>query len=132
MPKLTQLLSLIFLSSLAFIISACVTIEEATTCSTLGLLEFPGGCSHWIGPGTFTITTKEIIDLLDAQPNDRTCVPLADLPVCAEDQSHGTPVLLKKRAASIIMTAEQWNGKKTELEASCRYLGKNCKYAPGR
>jgi hypothetical protein len=77
---------------------------------------------------TFTISEHELLDLLDAQPKARTCVPKGDLPVCADDQSTGTPAAIPARGASIVMIDGQWNAFKTALEKACRLLGQRCTY----
>lgn len=81
-----------------------------------------------------------MLDLLDAQPKDRTCIPVGhwdsstppkwvmDLPICAEDQTQGTLALVPARGASMVMTSEQWGIKKTEGEQMCRELGSRCTY----
>lgn len=82
-----------------------------------------------ISTATCTLTANELIDMIDAQPSDRTCVPACGLPVCAEDQSTGTPMTVPARGASIIMTSADWGEKKTELDLACRELGNRCSIA---
>lgn len=63
--------------------------------------------------------------MLQAQP-ERTCVPVKDFNICADDQTHGTPVPLPKRAPAIVMSADTFADIKTELEQACRVLGNHC------
>lgn len=107
-----------------------MTIRDATSCTALPRVVNGAGCSHLRSKETFTLTMKELIDLLDAQPYERTCVPAGDLPVCAEDQSHGVAVTLPPRGPSVIMTDRQFGATKTSLEVACRKLGKRCTYVP--
>lgn len=72
---------------------------------------------------------KELIDLLDAQPVDRMCVPVPGLSVCQENPPLGaTSALVPKRGASAIIQIDQYMSVKTALETACRLLRKHCTY----
>jgi hypothetical protein len=58
----------------------------------------------------------------------RTCVPVTGMPVCADDQTTGTPVNLPARGAAIIMSDQDWGTMKTELQVACRELKSLCSY----
>lgn len=95
-------------------------------CSAAGLVMNGGLCAHMISSDTCTLSYTEILDLLEAHPNDRTCITACGLPVCADDQSVGVAQLVKARGASVIMTDADWAEKKMELEQACRELGNSC------
>lgn len=107
---------------------ACVQVKDEAQCAVSGKIAYGGLCTHLRSDKKFTISTSELIDLIDAQPADRVCVPKEDLPVCADDQTTGVPATLPARGASIIMASAAWNEMKTELEVACRMLGKRCTY----
>jgi len=115
----------LLLANLLISISGCVTIQEATTCAFFYPMSEGGGCSHLISTATFKLSEAEMIDLLLPQ-QERTCVPVLGLPVCADDQTQGTLVVLPARGASIIMTSSDWGTFETELEEACRELGSRC------
>lgn len=69
-----------------------------------------------------------MLDFMDAEPA-RTCVPVPNFQVCADDQTTGTPVALPARGAAIMMSAADWGAMKTALEVACRELGNSCSYA---
>lgn len=113
---------------LALTASGCVTVQQMPTCTVAGLLDAGAVCSRFIGTQTNDLTFKELVDMLNAQP-ERVCVPVPGFNICAEDQSQGTPVTLPKRGAAIIIQASDFAEKKTEIETLCRESGKNCQYA---
>jgi hypothetical protein len=115
--------------------SSCVTEIEAPYCNVDGLIENGGGCAHMIAGDTCSLTTDEIIDMIDAQPTDRLCVPACGMPICAEDPSDpknypNALVTVKARGAAIIMFPSDWGEKKTELDTACRELGSKCSLGP--
>jgi hypothetical protein len=122
------LLFLSLLSSLA--LSSCnipIKVQDGTACAAAGLVLNGGLCSHLISSDTFTLSYTEILDLLEAHPSARTCIPKGSLPVCADDQTvGGPPVILPPRGASIIMSPSDWGAEKEELDEACRDLGKSC------
>lgn len=128
MSKLARRLLPTLLGLLGFLSSSCVTVQDATTCAVAGRLSGGGLCAHMLSDSTFLLSFAEMLDFLEAH-QERTCVPVPGLNVCAQDQSHGAPAKLPARGAAIVMSAEDWGEKKTELEIACRELGKRCSYA---
>lgn len=113
-----------------FLISCgTVVIPDSTTCFPNGKLSAGGTCSHSEEAGTFTLTFNEILDLLDAQPYDRMCVPVPGLKVCQENPAPGAVIeKIEKRGASAIIEVDQYVAVKTALETACRLLRRNCTY----
>lgn len=117
-----------------------MTIPNIPTCAALPRIGIAGGCSHNVSSLTEKLTSKEIIDLIDAQPSDRSCVPAGQvvddkgnitdpgLPACAEDQTHGIPQTVKARGASIIIPPDSWGPFSTAVQEACRELGSRCNY----
>lgn len=92
-------LLLVFLLSL---ISSCVTIRDATTCSVAGKLADGAICSHTLSSATSDMTLDEFMTFLE---------PASD---------HG---------AAICMSLDDWGAMKTELETACKELADRCSYA---
>lgn len=122
-----QKLRYLSLLSLGLISCASITVKDAITCSTAGLVSEGAVCSHTNSASTHDLSMEELLDMMTPQ-QERTCVPVSGMSVCSDDQSHGTPVLLPARAAGIIMSAAEWGEKKTELEEACRELKSSCTY----
>lgn len=137
-------LKLLCLSLFILALSSCVTIKDAPICALAGRLSAMGGgiCAHLRSPATNDLTFKELIDMLEAQP-DRECIPLCTvyklvsgkpvcvdfLNICAENPlPDEVTVKLPARGAAIIMQDSDWNEFKTEAEIACRMLGRRCKY----
>lgn len=91
---------------------------------------------------TSKLSQHEVLDLLDTQPNDRTCIPVGQkldvdgktivddgLPACADDQGHGISVVLKKRGPSLIIPPNDYSALSIALQQACRDLGSRCSYA---
>lgn len=129
MLKLKRQLSLLCLSSVVLILSACacVTISDTTTCTASGLVINGGLCSHQIAPWTFKLSPTELIDMLNAQPADRQCCPVPGFPfVCADVQTDCTPITVAARGAAVIMVPNDWGSMKTNEEVLCRDAGSGC------
>ena len=105
---------------------SCVTIHDIQGCAAQGLVANGGICSHTQSDDTQLLSMRELLDLIEAQPNDRFCVPKKDLPVCSDDQSAGVKVMLPARGASIILSSGTWITMKGDLEQACRELGSRC------
>lgn len=113
-PRL-QKQSLIKLLLLALVSEGCVTIEERTFCSTEGDLSVGMICTHLIGTGYNLMDFNHSIDFLQAEPS-------------RPDPDHPGQTL-PAHGAAISMSAEDFNGFKTEHEEMCRELGKKCIYS---
>jgi len=79
-------------------------------------------------PATRDLTFNEFLDFLEAQP-ERDCVPVPSMNVCADDQTQGVRSHLPARGAAIVMSADDWGRKKTELGQACREMGASCSYS---
>lgn len=122
MRKLSWLSSLILLTA-----SSCVTIQNGNTCTVAGKLSAGGICSHITDSLTSDLSFNEMIDMIEAQPA-RKCVPVPGFNICADDQTKGIPLDLPLRGGAIIMPASDATLLLTELQISCRMLGKRCSY----
>jgi len=76
---------------------------------------------------TGDLTFSEMIDFIEPQA-ERTCVPVPGFPVCADDQTQGTPVTLPARSGAIMQSTDDWGKNKTALEQLCRQAGSSCSY----
>lgn len=72
-----------------------------------------------------------MLDLINPQ-EDRTCVPLAGMPVCADDQSSGKAVDLPARGGSFVISESDFGQLKTEVDQMCREMGPSCTIAQQR
>lgn len=95
--------------------SACATVHDHRTCSVAGILSAGGICSHTLTSQTEDMTEDEFLDFLEAMPE-------------RPDPNHPGKTL-PAHAAAIVMSADDWNEMKTELEQACRELGSHCNYA---
>lgn len=141
--RLVTPLLLLLVISFGLASSSCVTVQDGNACSVAGKLTAGGVCAKFISDQTHLLSFSEMIDLLEAQ-GERTCVPVGhmsqpdkdgstqwvmDLPVCDDDQTHGTAMKLPARGASVIMPTDDFGNLKTEAEEMCRELGKRCSKA---
>lgn len=119
-----------------------MTIPNISVCAALPRVVNGAGCVHNISTTTSQLSQTELLDLLDTQPNDRTCIPAGQVlssdgknitdpgvPACADDQGHGIAVVLPKRGASIIIPPNDYSALSIALQTACRDLGSKCSYA---
>lgn len=129
---------LLFLVSCTLALNGCVHISDRTGCAVAGVMSAGGICAHLIDSDTNDLTFQELVDFLEPQVARKCCPvvtawdgnwkPTKWMQVCSEDQTGCTPLSLPARGGAIIMSSEDWNGMKTDLEAACRELGSRCSY----
>jgi hypothetical protein len=119
-----------------------VTIPDGHKCAVQGLITQGGMCAHTVyAVPAYPVSTTEILDLLNAQPQDRTCVPAGQalapdgktvtengIEACADDQSRGVPAVLPARGASVILSDPDYVALTTAAQEACRELGDRCSY----
>lgn len=65
--------------------------------------------------------------MLEAQ-DERSCVPVPGMEICADDQSKGIPIKMPARGAGLILSSKDADSLLTELSQACRRLGAECSY----
>lgn len=115
-----------FLGIFLIILSGCVTINQASMCSSADNMQDGAICSRLVSADTNTLTFDEFIDMINAQAA-RNCAPVPGFNICADNQT-GTAASLPARGAAIVISSDDFGNILTELETMCRMLGAQCSY----